>query len=56
MTQEIFSQKPIQKGMILVRLEELEKLKKKAKIADDIVLQLEMSLKDAEAGRIKRVA
>lgn len=48
--------KHLQKGMVSVKLEELEKLKKKAKIADDIILQLEMSLRDAEAGRIKRVA
>lgn len=35
---------------------EYDKLRKKAEIADDIVLQLESSLKDAEAGRIKRAA
>ena len=41
---------------ITLTADEYDRLKKKAKIADDIVYQLEMSLKDAEAGRIKRVA
>ena len=41
---------------ITIPADEYQKLKKKAKIADDIVHQLEMSLKDAEAGRIRRVA
>ena len=40
----------------IITTEEYDKLKKKAKIADDIIYQLEMSLKDAEAGRIRRVA
>lgn len=35
--------------------EEYELLKKKEAIADDILLQLEASLKDLEAGRIRRV-
>jgi hypothetical protein len=30
-------------------------LKKKEKIADDLVLQLESSLRDLKAGRIRRV-
>ena len=42
--------------MVQIPKEEYKKLKKKAEIADDIVLQLESSLRDAEAGRIKRVA
>ena len=41
---------------ITIQKEEYDKLKKKAKIADDIVCQLESSLRDAEAGRIRRVA
>jgi|TARA_Y100000310_G_scaffold288510_1_gene314178 hypothetical protein len=41
---------------INITKEEYNKLKMKAEIADDLVLQLESSLKDAEAGRIKRVA
>ena len=39
-----------------ISVEEYDRLKKRAEIADDIVYQLEMSLKDAEAGRIKKVA
>ena len=41
---------------ITIPKDEYNKLKKKAEIADDILLQLESSLKDAEAGRIRRVA
>ena len=41
---------------ITIPKEEYKKLKKKAEIADDIILQLESSLKDAEAGRIIRTA
>jgi len=41
---------------ITIPVDEYDRLKKKAEIADDIVYQLEMSLKDAEAGRIKKVA
>ena len=41
---------------ITLPTEEDERLRKKARIADDIIYQLEMSLKDAEAGRITRVA
>ena len=41
---------------ITIPVDEYERLKKKAEIADDIVYQLEMSLKDAEAGRISKVA
>ena len=41
---------------VTIPKEEYQKLKKKAEIADDIVMQLESSLKDAEAGRIRRVA
>lgn len=41
---------------VTIPKEEYTKLKKKAEIADDIILQLESSLKDAEAGRIRRVA
>ena len=42
--------------LVTIKKEEYEKLKKKAEIADDILLQLELSLNDAEEGRIKRVA
>ena len=38
-----------------ISVEEYEHLKKKAAIADDILLQLEASLKDLEAGRVRRV-
>jgi len=41
---------------ITIPKEEYNKLKKKAEIADDMILQLESSLRDAEAGRIRRVA
>lgn len=41
---------------VTIPLDEYDRLKKKAEIADDIVYQLELSLKDIEAGRIKRVA
>lgn len=41
---------------VTISKDEYKKLKKKAEIADDIVLQLESSLKDAESGRIRRVA
>ena len=41
---------------ITIPKDEYASLKKKAKIADDILYQLEMSLRDAEAGRIRRVA
>ena len=41
---------------ITIPKEEYKKLKKKAEIADDMILQLESSLRDAEAGRIRRVA
>jgi len=41
---------------ITITADEYDRLKKKAKIADDIIYQLEMSLRDAEVGRIKRVA
>jgi len=41
---------------ITISVDEYDRLKKKEEIADDITYQLEMSLKDAEAGRIKKVA
>ena len=41
---------------IIISADEYDKLKKKAKIADDIIYQLEMSLKDAENGRIRKIA
>ena len=41
---------------ITIPKEEYNNLRKKAEIADDLVLQLESSLKDAEAGRIRRTA
>ena len=41
---------------VTISKEEYKKLKKKAEIADDIILQLESSLKDIEAGRIRRAA
>jgi hypothetical protein len=40
---------------VCIPKDEYLQLKKKAEIADDMVLQLESSLKDLEAGRIKRV-
>ena len=41
---------------VTISFDEYDRLKKKAKIADDILYQLEMSLRDAEAGRIRKVA
>jgi len=41
---------------ITILKKEYERLKKKAEVADDILLQLESSLRDAETGRIRRVA
>lgn len=41
---------------VTIPADEYDRLKKKAKIADDILYQLEMSLRDAEAGRIRKVA
>ena len=38
---------------ITIQKSEYASLKKKAKLADDILLQLEASLNDAEAGKIK---
>tara|TARA_Y100000310_G_C20434951_1_gene693289 strand:- start:576 stop:716 length:141 start_codon:yes stop_codon:yes gene_type:complete len=40
---------------VCISTEEYTILKKKEVIADDLVLQLEASLNDLEAGRIKRV-
>jgi hypothetical protein len=40
---------------VCIPVEEYQRLKKKAHIADDVLLQLEASLRDLEAGRIKRV-
>jgi hypothetical protein len=41
---------------VIIPADEYNRLKKKAEIADDIIYQLEMSLKDIEAGRIRKVA
>ena len=38
---------------ITIPKDEYDSLKKKAVFADDILLQLESSLKDAEAGRVR---
>ncbi len=40
---------------VCIPVDEYERLKKKAEFADDVLLQLEASLRDLEAGRIKRV-
>lgn len=40
---------------VTIAVEEYESLKKKAAVADDLLLQLEASLKDLEAGRVRRV-
>jgi hypothetical protein len=40
---------------ICISKEEFNLLKKKEAIADDILLQLEASLRDLEQGKIKRV-
>ncbi|MBN1502296.1 hypothetical protein JW930_02025 [Candidatus Woesearchaeota archaeon] len=40
---------------VTIPVEEYNMLKKKAEIADDILIQLDSSLKDLKAGRIKRV-
>ena len=41
---------------ITIPMDEYDRLKKKAEIADDIIYQLEMSLKDVESGKISKVA
>ncbi len=41
---------------VTIPKEEYESLKKKASFADDILLQLDSSLKDIEAGRVKPAA
>ncbi|MBN2422953.1 hypothetical protein JXB41_07035 [Candidatus Woesearchaeota archaeon] len=40
---------------VRIPVEEYTQLKKKAAIADDLLLQLDSSIKDLKAGRIKRV-
>lgn len=40
---------------VTITVEEYERLKKKAAVADDLLVQLEASLKDLEAGRVNRV-
>ena len=40
---------------VSITVEEYEHLKRKAAMADDLLLQLEASLKDLEAGRVRRV-
>ncbi|MBI4152507.1 hypothetical protein HY495_02245 [Candidatus Woesearchaeota archaeon] len=40
---------------VCIPSEEYKLLKKKEAIADDLLIQLEASLQDIEAGRIKRV-
>ena len=40
---------------VSISQEEYTMLKKKETIADDLLLQLDASLKDLEAGRVKRV-
>ncbi len=40
---------------ICIPTEEYQLLKKKEEIADDLVLQLDASLKDMEASRVKQV-
>lgn len=41
---------------VTIPKEEYDSLKKKASLADDILLQLDSSLKDMEAGRVKPAA
>ena len=41
---------------ITISKEKYNKLKKKAEIADDVIIQLESSLNDAEFRKVKRVA
>ena len=40
---------------VCIPMDEYQILKKKEVIADDLLLQLESSLQDIEAGRIRRV-
>jgi len=40
---------------ILIQETEYSQLKKKAAIADDMLIQLEMSLKDLEEGRVHQL-
>jgi hypothetical protein len=42
-------------SQVCIPEEEFARLKKKAAIADELVLQLDSSFKDLEAGRVKRV-
>ena len=45
----------MESASVSISVEEYDKLKRKAAIADDVLLQLEASLKDLEAGKVKRV-
>jgi hypothetical protein len=40
---------------VSIPLEEYQQLKKKAEIADDLLLQIENSARDIKAGRLKKV-
>lgn len=40
---------------VCIPVEEYQTLKKKEAVADDLLLQLESSLRDIKAGRVKRV-
>ena len=41
---------------ITLQIEDYKKLKRKAELADNVLLQLESSLEDMRNGRVKRVA
>lgn len=43
----------MESASVSISVEEYDKLKRKAAIADDVLLQLEASLKDLETGKVK---
>lgn len=44
----------MEQEQVSISKEELEKLKKKAEIADDALIQLKLSLEDMENGRVSK--
>ena len=46
--------KSMRQELVTIKKEEYEKLKKKAKIADDALIQLRLSLEDLKAGRVSK--
>ena len=44
----------MEQELITIQKNELEKLRKKAEIADDAIVQLELSLKDLRNGQVSK--